>query len=131
MSTVLVTGGTGLLGRRVVRRLTAVGHSVRILSPRAVAPPAPDTGITVGDLRTGDGLQRAVAGGPDVLTMADAARGYLAAVHRRRPVVEVPVPGAFSRALRAGANLVPGNRAGGRTWAQFLAGQSPSVLSKG
>ncbi len=262
MSTVLVTGGTGLLGQRVVRRLTATGHTVRILSSRAVAPPAPDTEVTMGDLRTGDGLHRAVAGvtaivhcasnprdvdvvdvagtgrlldvarsaglphlvyisiagvdrvplpyyraklavehaiaasglpwtvlrttqfhpfgldllrraarlpvvpmprgwrvqsidvdevarrlvdavaggpggrlpdlgGPDVLTMTDAARGYLAAVHRRRPVVEVPVPGAFSRAMRAGANLVPANRAGGRTWAQFLADQSPSVLSKG
>jgi hypothetical protein len=35
--------------------------------------------------------------------------------------VPLPVPGAFSAALRAGANLAPGNRSGGQTFAQFLA----------
>lgn len=80
---------------------------------------------------TFDAAEVIALGGPDVVPLAQAARGYLAAVHRRRPVVEVPVPGAFSRSFRAGANLVPGNRAGGRTWQEFLAGQPESDLLPG
>ena len=41
MTTVLVTGGTGLLGRRVCRTLSADGHSVRVLSRTASGPPIP------------------------------------------------------------------------------------------
>jgi uncharacterized protein YbjT (DUF2867 family) len=35
MKRVLVTGGTGRLGRVVVRRLLAAGHEVRVVSRRA------------------------------------------------------------------------------------------------
>jgi len=35
MATILVTGGTGTLGRQVVPRLTHAGHAVRVLSRRA------------------------------------------------------------------------------------------------
>jgi uncharacterized protein YbjT (DUF2867 family) len=248
MSDVLVTGGSGLLGREVVARLAAAGHAVRILSRSGSADPR----AVPGDLGTGAGLDAAVAGvaavvhcasdfgdpqridvegtrrlveaarragrahvvdvsivgvdripwayyrakalaeqvvtssglpwtvlratqfhefaaaqlarltrlpvvpaprgwrfqpievgevaarlaaavddgpagrlpdvgGPEVLSIADLARRHLAATGRRRPVVTLPVPGAFSAALRSGANLAPDNRAGGRTFAQFLA----------
>jgi uncharacterized protein YbjT (DUF2867 family) len=60
-------------------------------------------------------------GGPDVLSIAYLARLYLDATDRRRPIVPLPVPGAFSAALRAGANLAPGSRSEGSTFAQFLA----------
>jgi uncharacterized protein YbjT (DUF2867 family) len=250
MSTVLVTGGTGLLGRAVVTGLTAAGHDVRTMS-RTAAP-----GTVGGDLATGAGLDAAVAGadtvvhcasdardprridvdgtrrlvdaarqaggphlvyvsivgvdripwayyrakldaerevavsglpwstlratqfheftaallerltslpavpaprgwrfqpvdvrevaarltavvaegpagllpdlgGPEVLTVAELARAHLAATGRRRPVVPLPVPGRFSAALRVGANLAPDGRAGGRTFAAFLAARSP------
>jgi uncharacterized protein YbjT (DUF2867 family) len=262
MSTVLVTGGTGLLGRRVVRDLAAAGHTVRVLSRRAVTPPVAGAEVAVGDLRTGWGLHQAVAattaivhcatdprdggavdvagtdrllaaarhtdrphlvyisiagidrmpteyyraklaaeqaiagsglpwtvlrttqfhefvldlvrrvtrlpvvplprgwriqpvevnevahrlaaavasgpghrlpdlGGPQVLPMPDIVRQYLDAAGRHRPVIELPVPGAFFAALRQGANLAPHLRAGGRTWAQFLAGQTQPDLVKG
>lgn len=261
MTTVLVTGGTGLLGRQVVRTLAADGHRVRILSRRAVEPPLPGVDVVVADLGSGAGLPRAVAGttaivhcatdprssravdvqgterlldaaraagrphvvsisivgidripweyyraklaaeqalapcglpwtllrttqfhdfclnlldrmarlplvpvprgwriqpidvdevarrlaeavasepagrlpdlgGPEVLPVADLVRDHLREVRRRRPVVEVPLPGAFPAALRAGANLVPGNRAGGRTWAEFLAGRAHAQLTE-
>lgn len=62
MTEVLVTGGTGVLGREVVSRLRDAGAAVRVLSRRA-APAVPD-GVTAvrGDLTTGDGLAGAVAG---------------------------------------------------------------------
>jgi uncharacterized protein YbjT (DUF2867 family) len=58
--------------------------------------------------------------GPQVSSWADLFRGYLTAVHRRRWVVPVPVPG--SKAVRNGALLPPPRHTvGTRTWDQFLA----------
>lgn len=56
MSEILVTGGTGALGRYVVDRLRQQGHEVRVLSRRAGA------GTHTGDLSTGVGVAEAVAG---------------------------------------------------------------------
>jgi uncharacterized protein YbjT (DUF2867 family) len=62
MSLVLVTGGTGQLGRAVVPRLVSSGHDVRLLS-RQDRPSRPDGVEAVrGDVLTGDGLDRAVSG---------------------------------------------------------------------
>jgi uncharacterized protein YbjT (DUF2867 family) len=59
---VLVTGGTGQLGREVVPLLVSGGHEVRLLS-RQDRPPRPDGVEAVrGDVLTGDGLERAVSG---------------------------------------------------------------------
>jgi uncharacterized protein YbjT (DUF2867 family) len=55
-SEILVTGGTGVLGRRVVDRLRAAGHDVRVLS-RSGRP-----GTVRGDLLTGENLEEAVDG---------------------------------------------------------------------
>jgi len=59
-------------------------------------------------------------GGPEVFAVVDLVRDRLRESPRRRPVLELPVPGAAAAALRAGANLVPGNPGGGRTWQEFL-----------
>ncbi|MFI7272361.1 SDR family oxidoreductase [Streptomyces sp. NPDC049879] len=60
--------------------------------------------------------------GPREYTMADLARGYLAARGKRRPLLPVPFPGAAGRAYRAGANLsLDGADRGTRTWEEFLA----------
>jgi uncharacterized protein YbjT (DUF2867 family) len=53
---ILVTGGTGLLGSRVVERLGARGARTRILSHSGRA------GTIRGDLLTGEGLEQAVDG---------------------------------------------------------------------
>jgi uncharacterized protein YbjT (DUF2867 family) len=67
MTTILVTGGTGTLGRLVTERLRADGHEVRVLSrhsqPYAV------------DLREGTGLAEAVAGVDTIVHCASAQRG--------------------------------------------------------
>lgn len=55
-SEILVTGGTGTLGRRVVERLEAAGRRPGILSRGG------KTGTVKGDLLTGEGLDAAVRG---------------------------------------------------------------------
>lgn len=60
-------------------------------------------------------------GGPQVRRMRDLARAYLrAAGRRRRPIVELTLPGRVVRAYRAGGHLAPEHAAGGRTFEQFL-----------
>jgi uncharacterized protein YbjT (DUF2867 family) len=55
-------------------------------------------------------------GGPDVSTWAEMVRQYLRAIGRRRPVVQVRMPG--TRAIRAGGLLVkePAGEPGVHTW---------------
>ncbi|MCI2421850.1 NAD(P)H-binding protein [Saccharopolyspora sp. K220] len=57
---ILVTGGTGTLGRVVVRRLLDAGHDVRVLSRRP-APAQLPHGWTTGDLRTAVGIDAATS----------------------------------------------------------------------
>jgi uncharacterized protein YbjT (DUF2867 family) len=63
---VLVTGGTGVLGRRVVERLGSEGIRARILS-RSGKP-----GTMKGDLRTGEGLEPAVRGVDTIIHCASS-----------------------------------------------------------
>ncbi|HZQ49245.1 MAG TPA: NAD(P)H-binding protein [Candidatus Dormibacteraeota bacterium] len=55
---VLVTGGTGHLGRDVVAELRKNGHRPRVLSRR----PGPEGDLVQADLATGEGIESAVAG---------------------------------------------------------------------
>jgi uncharacterized protein YbjT (DUF2867 family) len=61
MGQILVTGGTGTLGRVIVRDLLASSSSVRVLS-RQAGPADAVVSWAVGDLRTGVGIDDAVAG---------------------------------------------------------------------
>ncbi|WP_324788585.1 SDR family oxidoreductase [Streptomyces sp. H51] len=86
MTTILVTGGTGTLGRLVTERLRADGHEVRVLS-RHAEPYAVD-------LREGGpGLDRAVDGVDTIVHCAtsqtggdEKAAGHLIAAARRAGV---------------------------------------------
>ncbi len=60
MSTVLVTGGAGALGREVTARLMGRGYRVRILSHRAQPDTLPGVEVVTGDLASGAGLREAV-----------------------------------------------------------------------
>ncbi len=71
---VLVTGGTGNLGRLVVPLLSGNGHRVRILSRRA-HPSSYWVDVVVGDLATGDGIGAAVRGVATIVHCAGSARG--------------------------------------------------------
>ena len=74
---ILVSGGTGLLGRRLVRRLTERSLSVRVLTrdPASAADLASDgVEIVAGDLRDGRSVAAAVDG---VTTVVAAAHGFV------------------------------------------------------
>lgn len=68
MSAVLVTGGTGHLGRDLVDRLVQAGHQVRVFarSPQSRA----DVEWATGDLATGAGLREAMHGVSTVINAA-------------------------------------------------------------
>jgi uncharacterized protein YbjT (DUF2867 family) len=66
---ILVTGGTGTLGQRVVPRLQAAGHDVRVLSRSAGAE------YVTGDLATGEGIEAAVDGVEIVMHLAGSTKG--------------------------------------------------------
>ncbi|MEV0706390.1 SDR family oxidoreductase [Nocardia aurea] len=88
MSTVLVTGGTGALGRHIVESLRARGHEVRVLSRRAGA------GTHVGDLSTGAGLAEAVAGAEVIVHAATDSRS-----------LRCPDPGQTEQLLRVAGQV--------------------------
>jgi uncharacterized protein YbjT (DUF2867 family) len=68
MSIVLVTGGSGTLGRHLVPVLAGRGHEVRVLSRR------PGAGTHVGDLASGAGVAEAAAGADLVVHAASDRR---------------------------------------------------------
>jgi uncharacterized protein YbjT (DUF2867 family) len=80
---ILVTGGTGTLGRPVVQRLLDAGADVRVLSRRP-APPDPHRRFDwrTGDLRQGTGLQEALHGADTVVHCATNPRGDVQAAQR-------------------------------------------------
>ena len=63
--TILVTGGTGTLGKPTVRLLRAAGHELRVFSRK------PGVGRVVGNLATGEGLAAALDGVDTVLHLAN------------------------------------------------------------
>ncbi|MEV6233336.1 NAD(P)H-binding protein [Saccharopolyspora shandongensis] len=75
---ILVTGGTGRLGRALVPRLLDAGHDVRVLT-RGRREPAAHRWVT-GDLRTGSGLVGAAAEADVIIHLATTnGRGDVAA----------------------------------------------------
>jgi uncharacterized protein YbjT (DUF2867 family) len=71
---ILITGGTGTLGRLVVSRLLAAAGQVRVLS-RATHPPGDGLEFVTGDLSTGDGVDAAVDGVQTIVHLAGSAKG--------------------------------------------------------
>jgi uncharacterized protein YbjT (DUF2867 family) len=59
-------------------------------------------------------------GGPQVRTLQELARAYLAATGRRRPLVNVPLAGSAYRAFRAGGHLTPERAVGKGTFEEYL-----------
>ena len=95
MSTVLVTGGTGTLGREVVSRLLNRHHRVRILSHQTQPAMPAAVEVTPGDLASGAGLREAAAGVEVIMHCAS---------NWRDPLMRTDVAGtrALLEAARAG-----------------------------
>jgi uncharacterized protein YbjT (DUF2867 family) len=72
-SPILVTGGTGTLGRQVIPRLRDAGRKVRVLSRSSNE----NNGIefVTGDLATGEGVEAAVQGAEVILHLAGSNKG--------------------------------------------------------
>jgi uncharacterized protein YbjT (DUF2867 family) len=95
MRSILVTGGTGTLGRPTVARLQADGHQVRVLSRK----PGPDR--VVADLTTGEGLDAAHDGADVVVHLAtsqgrrdvEQARNLLAAAKGVQHLIVMSIAG--------------------------------------
>ncbi|MEV6772452.1 SDR family oxidoreductase [Nocardia sp. NPDC051030] len=72
--TVLVTGGTGTLGKLVTPLLLEAGVHVRVLS-RTAREGADGIEYVAGDLQTGEGVTAAVAGADTILHLAGGQKG--------------------------------------------------------
>jgi uncharacterized protein YbjT (DUF2867 family) len=101
-SPILVTGGTGTLGRQVVPRLRESGRDVRVLS-RHDHESGDGVAYVTGDLLRGEGIEPAVAGVETILHLAggpkgddEATRNLMQAASRAgtRHVVYISVIGA-------------------------------------
>lgn len=74
MTTMLVTGGAGKLGREVAARMARRGHHVRSLTHTASASPLDGVEAVTGDLATGAGLEAALDGIDTVIHAASNSR---------------------------------------------------------
>jgi uncharacterized protein YbjT (DUF2867 family) len=73
-SPILVTGGTGTLGRQVVLRLQAAGHNMRVLS-RQRHESEGGVEYVSGDLLKDEGIESAVAGAEIIVHCAGSRKG--------------------------------------------------------
>jgi uncharacterized protein YbjT (DUF2867 family) len=104
VTTVLVTGGSGTLGRYVVNRLKDSGHEVRVLSRR------PDTGTHQGDLVTGAGVAAAAQGVDSVVHAASDTHHFgRRDVIQTRTLLELipPETGHFLYVSIVGIDAIP------------------------
>ena len=74
-SPILVTGGTGTLGRNVVRRLRDADRQVRVLGRRIYESGDDGVEFMIGDLATGEGIEAAVDGAETIVHLAGSAKG--------------------------------------------------------
>jgi len=140
---ILVTGGTGMLGTRVVQRLAERGSQVRALSRQARAS-GENVEYVAGDLAKGTGLDEAVAGVDVIVHCASAQRGDVeatrnlvtaAAAGGRRPhlvfisIVGVEgVPFGYFKAKLAAERVVEGS---GLPWTILRATQFYDFILSG
>jgi uncharacterized protein YbjT (DUF2867 family) len=145
MSIVLVTGGSGVLGSKIVPLLRESGHEVRVLFHELLAgglsvagrlPLAPlpldwqfqsvaaaEVAARAAEILDGETQGRATDfGGPEVLTARAILDVWRERHGRPRRVVKLRVPGRFSSGLREGRNTCPEHADGRQRWVEFVNG---------
>jgi UDP-glucose 4-epimerase len=75
---VLVTGGSGFIGRHVVRALTAAGAGVRVID--LLPHPDPSVDIVIGDIADPEAVRRAYEGGMDSVVHLAAVTSVLKSI---------------------------------------------------
>jgi farnesol dehydrogenase len=105
---VLLTGGTGFLGKNVARRLAAHGHALRVLAREGSKldglPPEAET--VRGDVTDKDSLQRAAAGCAAVVHLAALVKSWVPEPARFEAVNVGGLRNAMEAAREAGARLL-------------------------
>jgi UDP-glucose 4-epimerase len=88
---VLVTGGSGFIGRHVVAELTDAGARVRVidLNPH----PDPDVDVVIGDIADPEALSRALDGGADSIVHLAAVTSVLKSVQEPERTFQTNVVG--------------------------------------
>ena len=103
---ILVTGGTGTLGRLVVARLHDAGCDVRVLS-RHEHEAAEGIEFVAGDLTTGEGIEAAVDGVETIIHCAGSAKGDEV---KARNLIEAAIPAGIEHLVYisvVGAERIP------------------------
>jgi farnesol dehydrogenase len=105
---ILLTGGTGFLGKNVARRLAAHGHALRVLAREGsnLDGLPPETEIVRGDVTNGDSLRRAAAGCGAVVHLAALVKSWVPDPERFEAVNVGGLGNALVAAREAGARLV-------------------------
>src|SRR5262249_34542078 len=105
---VLVTGGTGFLGRNVARRLAAAGHELRVLVREgSELRGLPEGAMTArGDVTDLPSLQRAAEGCGAIVHLAARVRVWVPDPSRFEAVNVGGLENALAAARGAGARLV-------------------------
>jgi UDP-glucose 4-epimerase len=103
---VLVTGGSGFIGRHAVAELSRAGASVRVVDLKP--HPDPDVDIVVGDISDADVISEAFAGGIDSVVHLAAVTSVLRSVENPGATFDTNVAGTHalleaSRAAGVGA----------------------------
>ncbi|GIW96298.1 MAG: nucleotide-diphosphate-sugar epimerase [Pirellulaceae bacterium] len=59
-------------------------------------------------------------GGPELMTLGDAAREWIRVTGRHKPLLHLPVPGRIAAAFRSGKNVVRSGEFGAVSWQEWL-----------
>jgi UDP-glucose 4-epimerase len=117
---VLVTGGSGFIGRHVVSELTAAGARVRVLDLQPHVDPSVD--VVIGDIADPEVLERAFAGGFDSIVHLAAVTSVLRSIEQPELTFATNVVGTNA--------LLSAGRAAGVTSLAFASTNAVTGLMK-
>ncbi|NMR31757.1 SDR family oxidoreductase [Crystallibacter degradans] len=129
---VLITGGTGTLGRHLVPRLLEAGCRVRVLS-RTSREPMVGVEFVTGDLATGEGIEAAVERVETIVHAAGSGKGddekahnlvRAAAVANVRHLVYISVVGADRTPITSGVDRAMFGYVGAKRTAELIIANS-------